>query len=210
MRALYPRLQAAGIDAGRRALPLDGAIENGAALGPEPFERDAELALGAGRSDELERGRLARDTGTHERNAAGLVTRIAHQPAEQAVPERAVRASGGALGELAEAELVRRVGTERDRAAVASLAECEHGHRASARFALGVLPQHDRARTSRTERVRAFHHGQLLAEQLAHATEHGCRAARGRVRGHERPEVVRLDAPRQRHRQHALEAAEPA
>ena len=90
-------------------------------------------------------------------------------------------ATGDARCRFAEAEPVRAVERERDRASVAVLAEREERHRfARLRLATGVLPEHERTGARVADDVHARHRRQLVAEEGAERREDGRGASRWR------------------------------
>src|SRR5690606_36916461 len=88
----------------------------------------------------------------------GLEAGIAHQPAEQALPHRAVPPARRARAELRELDLPGTVDAERDRASVALVADREDRHRRAAlRRARRVRPEHEPAGADVAEDVRSGH-----------------------------------------------------
>src|SRR6202044_1855629 len=94
-----------------------------------------------------------------------LEASVAHQPAEEPVPERAVAAARRPRAQLRELELPAAVDAEGDRPAVAGLSDRQDGHRPAARrLARRVLPQDDASLAGVAEDVRAGHDGQVGAD----------------------------------------------
>lgn len=189
------------------------ASRGGALLLGRGADLDGDGAGRARKRCDVQGQRLARDARAAELDLRRLEPRIAHEPAEEPVPERAVPTAGEPGRHLAEAEPVRAVERDRHAAPVAELAEREQRHRLPGRrLARRVLPQHERAVACVVDEVGPRHRRQLGAEERAQRPQHRRgQPRRGRMRDDVGEIVVRLAAlARARQEtdgQHALQLA---